>query len=452
MKNDIGGLPYQEAELDGDGQAIGAPPQVPAGITDLIVVSHGWNNDRAAAETLYTRLFENFARVTAGDAAVAGRRLAIIGVIWPSKKFDDFVTLANADTSAGDPQVGGAASTGRGVDTAASEAAMRAAITRAAPVFDAPGDAERIATLMRLVPDLEQDGDAQATFVRTLRALLDPDGAAASAQTREDGADVFHRAPPDLIFERASDPALTARTAAVQRTAVAPDDDATGRAAGLGNFLAGAVHGVTNLMNLTTYFKMKARAGTVGAVGVAPMIDALAGRVERIHLVGHSFGGRVVTAAAAQSKTDKLHSLTLLQAAFSHNGFSKKAIKGFFRGVVDERRIRGPIVVTHTKNDKAVGVAYPIASRIGRSNSEGFGDADDQFGGIGSNGAQQLEDGELAVGADRLLDVGGAYVLEPGKFHNLESSAFIVAPDGGDAHGFVYVPQVAWVLSRAIVS
>ena len=32
-------------------------------------MSHGWNNDDAAAEELYTKLFTNFADVTADDPA-----------------------------------------------------------------------------------------------------------------------------------------------------------------------------------------------------------------------------------------------------------------------------------------------------------------------------------------------------------------------------------------------
>ena len=54
-----------------------------------------------------------------------------------------------------------------------------------------------------------------------------------------------------------------------------------------------------NVLNFTTYYEMKARAGTVGKNGVGQLIDHLAPQVERIHLIGHSFGGRVVAAAAA---------------------------------------------------------------------------------------------------------------------------------------------------------
>jgi hypothetical protein len=82
----------------------------------------------------------------------------------------------------------------------------------------------------------------------------------------------------------------------------------------------------------------------------------------------------------------------------------------------------------------------------------GFGDADDEFGGIGSNGVQQMDSGEIFDGANTLLAIGSKYQFQTGKLHNLKSDAFIVVPGGGDAHGMVFVPEVAWAISRAVVS
>ena len=163
--------------------------------------------------------------------------------------------------------------------------------------------------------------------------------------------------------------------------------------------------------------------------------------MQRIHLVGHSFGGRVVTATAANSTTDKIRSLTLLQTAFSHNGFSK-SMNGFFRGVVDQKRVNGPILVTHTKNDKAVGIAYPLASRINGDKTAAFGDENDVFGGLGRNGAQQMQDGETIVGT--LSAVGADYAFQPGRFFNLEASEFI------KGHGDVTGKEVANAVRRAV--
>ena len=446
MSDDIKGIAYSTAEFDKDGTLL-KEPSVPPGTTDLILVSHGWNNDREAAETLYRKLFGNFADVTANDPAIKARRIAIIGIIWPSKKFDDFMT---EPASAGGA-TGGAAAAGGNAGKAASEAAMHEAIDHAAPLFESVQAAENIAALHRLVPDLDGDPGNQQKFVETLRKLVEPDGTIAGEHSRNDGSENFFEDSAAVVFENAAqEPVTLAPTA---------DDEAPtaeGQVAGvIGNLFSGATRAVQSLLNLTTYYEMKKRAGAVGKSGVAPLIDRLAEMLDsdngRIHLVGHSFGGRLVTAAATESTTDRVYSLSLLQAAFSHNGFSK-SFNGFFRPMVDDRRIKGPILVTHTRNDTAVGRAYPIASRISGSNAASLGGPDDEFGGIGSNGAQRMENEEVDAGTRELLAVNGTYAWRPGRFHNLESSRFIVNPDGGDAHGFVHVPEVAWAISRVIVS
>jgi hypothetical protein len=186
---------------------------------------------------------------------------------------------------------------------------------------------------------------------------------------------------------------------------------------------------------------MKARAGAVGKSGVAKLVDQLAPQVQRVHLVGHSFGGRVVTSTAVNSGTDKIKSMTLLQSAFSHNGFSK-IMNGFFRAVVDQQRVKGPILVTHTRNDKAVGLAYPLASRISGDKTAAFGDEDDVFGGIGRNGAQKMQSGEVIVG--KLGAVGASYAFEVGKFFNLESSDFI------KGHSDVTGKEIAHAVREAV--
>jgi hypothetical protein len=106
--------------------------------------------------------------------------------------------------------------------------------------------------------------------------------------------------------------------------------------------------------------------------------------------------------------------MALLQTAFSHNGFSQKR-SGFFRSVVKNKRVAGPILITHTKNDKAVGLAYPAASRISRDNASGFGDADDEFGGLGNNGAQQMEEGEVFQDIKELLPIGQPLPVAAGQ-------------------------------------
>ena len=58
-------------------------------IDDLFVVAHGWNNDLDEARALYRGLFGNVRRTLdeGGAPALAGRKIAVLGVLWPSKSF-----------------------------------------------------------------------------------------------------------------------------------------------------------------------------------------------------------------------------------------------------------------------------------------------------------------------------------------------------------------------------
>jgi hypothetical protein len=409
--NDIAGIPYREAKFDKKGKLENSV-DLPDGVTDLFVMSHGWNNDDDAARTMYRNFFESFSRVgQPGD--LQGRSLAIIGVIWPSKKFDELVAVA------GTPEAQGAASLGAADKS--SQKSLEEKIERMKETFQEPGQDQLLNEIKALIPELEEKGSARREFVEKIRRLLDPGAAnqedASVAFFKDDANEVMNnlKVDEDDLDEEVSSPGgamMFGGTAAV----------AQGGAVGLKQILSGFKSAAMNVLNFTTYYEMKARAGAVGKNGVAKLIDGLAPRVQRIHLIGHSFGGRVVAATASNSTNDKIASMTLLQAAFSHNGFSK-SMKGFFRDTVERSRVRGPILVTHTKNDKAVGVAYPIASRLSGERAAAFGDEKDVFGGIGRNGAQQMEKDEAIF--VKLLPENSAYAFQTGKFFNLEGSDFI---------------------------
>jgi hypothetical protein len=290
--------------------------------------------------------------------------------------------------------------------------------------FAEPAQRQALDEANALLPELEDKASARRDFVNKIRSLLDP-----MAANKEDASDSFFKDDGNELMKnlKVDEEDLDEEVAGAGGSASLPFGGGTAAsaqdgAAGLKEFLSGFKAAAMNVLNFTTYHEMKARAGAIGKDGVARLIDGLAPQVQRIHLVGHSFGGRVVTATAANSSTDKIGSMSLLQTAFSHNGFSS-SMNGAFRAVVDQQRVKGPIVVTHTKNDKAVGVAYPLASRINGDRAAAFGDEHDVFGGLGRNGAQQMQAGETVVG--RLLPVGSNYPFQPGKFFNLEASDFI---------------------------
>ncbi len=432
--SDIAGIPFCEAKFDKNGQ-LESQVALPAGVTDLFVISHGWNNDAAEALALYTRFFQNFGAV-AQPGDLTGRSLAVIGVIWPSKKFDELVAASGVPDSA-------QGSAGLAAADKKSLKSLEDKLERMKDLFTTPAQRKALDEAKALLPDLEEKGTARREFVNKIRSLLDR-----SAANREDASDTFFNddgndlmtnlkvAEDDIDEEVAGTAGSASLPLGVGRAA-----PAAGGAAGLKDILSGFKAAAMNVLNFTTYYEMKARAGTVGKNGVAKLIDQLAPQVQRIHLIGHSFGGRVVTSTAANSSTDKIKSMALLQTAFSHNGFSK-SMKGFFRTVVEKQRIKGPILVTHTKNDKAVGVAYPLASRINGNKTAAFGDEKDVFGGIGRNGAQQMESGETVPG--KLGAAGSSYTFQVGKFFNLESSDFITG------HSDVTGKEVAHAVRRAV--
>jgi hypothetical protein len=431
--SEIGGLPYAEAHFDEKG-VIKNTVSVPAGTTDLFVISHGWNNNDAEATALYTELFTNFAAVR--PTSLDSRRFAVVGVFWPSKKFDELVAVSGVPANAT-----GAA--GLAHDST-SHAIVEARVAALKEMFARPEQQQILDEARALVRDLDDKGSARREFVEKIRALLD-----SSAANDEDASKTFFDDDGNELMKKLNidegdlgDDIGGVSGAASMPLTVGTTSAAVGGAAGVGAFLSGFTAAAMNLLNYTTYYTMKTRAGNVGKNGVAPLLDQLAPQVERIHLIGHSFGGRVVTAAAANSTTPKIRSMTLLQAAYSHNGLSK-TMKGFFRSVMEApQRVNGPILITHTKNDKAVGIAYPLASRINGDATAAFGDENDKFGGLGRNGAQKMETGERVPGT--LLPVGATYTFVAGKCFNLEASTFI------SGHSDVRGKEVAYALGCAI--
>ena len=71
-------------------------------------------------------------------------------------------------------------------------------------------------------------------------------------------------------------------------------------------------------------------------------------------------------------------SLVCCRRAFSHNGFTEKFDgqnrRLFSQGDLQSKKITGPIVATHTVNDRAVGLAYALASQISGDNRLAIGD------------------------------------------------------------------------------
>jgi pimeloyl-ACP methyl ester carboxylesterase len=195
---------------------------------------------------------------------------------------------------------------------------------------------------------------------------------------------------------------------------------------------------------------MKERSGTVGTKGVAPAVRALHDKCPavKIHLVGHSLGGRLMASCAkALGRSPKLRpdSLMLLEAAFSHYGFSPdngRGSAGFFRDVVTRKVVKGPFVSTFSAQDTVVGKAYSIMSRLAGDNTREIGDASDEYGGIGRNGPLKTAE----VTTSRLQVPGIAYDYKIGVINNLDGSGGLIKDHGdvtSDAITYAFASVVA---------
>jgi hypothetical protein len=139
--------------------------------------------------------------------------------------------------------------------------------------------------------------------------------------------------------------------------------------------------------------------------------------------------------------------MSLLQAAFSHFAFAKKYDRGghdgFFRSVVTQAQVKGPLLITHTRQDTAVGSAYAIASRVAGQIAAALGDADDPYGGLGSNGAQKTPEANFL----QMLKPGSAYApFLAGKVYNLKADGLITG------HSEITNAAVAYAMLSAIAA
>jgi hypothetical protein len=382
--------------------------------TDAIFLAHGFRNDASEATGLYTSFLKTLrAQLSRPEfQAVATRHFVVAGVYWPSKPFPETF----------DDDTGGT----RGLQNPA-EAMADAKVQLEDLKHDAsPAQRAKLEKAITLLPTLEGHAKAQDEFVALVLSVLDH-----SALDKTEGLPQIRKQSGSELLTRLSAPAA----------------DGT---RGIGNVFGTIAGGVGQFLNLTTWYVMKDRSGTVGAKGVVAAVRALHDSCPavRIHLVGHSLGGRLMASCAkALCDPPKLQpdSLMLLEAAFSHFGFSRNnghGNAGFFRDVITEQVVKGPFVSTFSAQDTVVGRAYSIMSRLAGDNTREIGDASDEFGGIGRNGPLKTTE----VANSRLHRAGTAYDYKVGVINNLDGSGGLIKNHGdvtNDAVTYAFASAVA---------
>lgn len=444
---------FQYAELEFDAKGKFGPNQLKAaidtlrapGLTDVLVLSHGWNNDIADARKWYGDYLK-FLRAeleTGTVPGIAARKLGVIAIFWPSKRFADSELVPGNANSVG---------------SSVTRAGIRKQLALLASAFPDKASKAKFAAAEKLLDKIEGDIAAQRKFVDLLRGFW---------PTGKVGADALPAAgagkPGDQVLKLLAPPILDLPT--VKKggrtggaTSVGGAGGTIGGAGGAGgansgqaaNIFGSVLDGVRNALNMTTYFTMKERAGTIGASGLAPVVQRIQKELPtlKVHLAGHSFGGRVVVAcvnAMPKGAANRVASLFLMQAAFSHYGLAQKydgTSNGLFRSVISDKKVSGPIYITYTAKDKAVGLAYPLASRLGGQVAAGLGDENDKYGGIGRNGAQKTPE----VTPHELLSPAQQYAFNAGGVYNLDANAVITS------HSDICRPEVAHALASAIAS
>ena len=148
-------LPYTDVEFDAKG-ALAHPEELDVleklladkRPTDVIVVSHGWNNTAGQARALYDRLVDSLVAVRPRIDGARERTFVVVGVLWPS------IQWAEEENS------------GAGAGVEDDVAALEREISQR---IEDPAVRER---LTALVPRLETSSDAQEEFVALLRSTL----------------------------------------------------------------------------------------------------------------------------------------------------------------------------------------------------------------------------------------------------------------------------------------
>ncbi|WEK21663.1 MAG: hypothetical protein P0Y49_11005 [Candidatus Pedobacter colombiensis] len=395
--------------------------------TDVIVLSHGWNNDMDDARRLYNALLK-LIQAELDKKQLSNRKFMAMGVLWPSKKFADKELIP-----------GGAAST----DTNPAKSEVIDDCRKLEEFMDLKS---RV-ILEDIRKSLESNAEADEVSMK-FKNLFESMGRDESKN--EDTLPIVNLDRINMMF--IDEGFWMDNDEGIGGDGVQNVDSESGNGEGVIplSLWTGILGGVQNILNVTTYYLMKDRSGLIGRSGLNPVLRKIKQVAPgiRIHLVGHSFGARLVSSAIMGEKIEDeiaVDSLSLLQAAFSHYAFAGKydgSKDGLFRSVVTKKLVQGPFFITHTRFDKAVGIAYAVASRVAGQAGQGLGGKNDLYGGLGGNGAQKTDEAVSAT----LLATGGVYDFKPEKVFNLKSDEYI------SGHSDIIKPQVAGALVSAFLT
>lgn len=414
------------------------------GFSDVFLFSHGWNNDWPTATERYRAFFDAFRKVREDHGgAPAGYKPLLVGVFWPSTALV-FGEEKGPDIAGG--PIGG------GADDEEIEA-LRTATDEIARQLD-PSVRERFYELATA----EALDKAEA---RELAALLLPfyltegDPEDGTADLDADAlVDQWSQLPDEAADENEEDEEDDEVKKKPGMVGVGAGPAAGPQAAGFVDKLVGFPR---QAMRAFTVYQMKDRAGVVGARGVAPLLrDLLAGGAE-VHLIGHSYGAKVLLSAICGGTPladGAVASLLLLQPAINFWCFAKdvdgEGFSGGFRDVF--RAVRQPILQTWSKWDVPLHRTFHLA--VTRKKDLGEVKAagplqPERYGALGGWGPRGCPEAEAKT-------IPMPKVGEPYPDLTAETPQIYALDGGGNravtGHGDVTTPHTAWALLQQVRS
>ena len=400
-------------------------------ITDVFFISHGWKGDVPAAIEQYDLWVNEMGKCAADRDAIRaarpGFKSLIVGLHWPSLPFGD------EEMRGGGKVLGGAPSSSAGDDEVGQFARS---------IADTPTAREAIRTILDASHDDAAD-EMPAHVLDAYERLYAESNLGSGGVDDAPGREHEHFDPKGIFQEsqragsRTGKPGLLDLRSSIRDAMVAP-------------------------LRQLSFWKMKDRArrfGESGAHDLLLKLQAAAPQTTRFHLMGHSFGSIVVSAAVAGSAAGPpllrpVDSLFLVQGALSLWSFSgsvsyAEGKPGYFHRIVRDKLVRGPIVTTRSLKDTAVRSLYPKAASLAKQTLLAPGDFP-KYGGVGTFGVQGLDD----VTADaKIQHAKYQYKFAKGRIYNLD--AVDVIKNGGGfsgAHSDIAHPEVAHVMWQMILT
>lgn len=395
-------------------------------VTDVFLLSHGWKGDVPAAIKQCNDWIAQMAAMDADRAEIRTRRAGfkplIVGIHWPSQPWGD-ETIETGTQGAAGPRV-----------LAAETSDIDALVERYA---DSICDTPHARDLLRRIFELgsfQNNGD-----------VLDPMLAEAYQELREEaGLDADEDI--DEISSSVWDPQVSFAASAGE------NNDDGGRVLGG----EGIGEAILSPLRQLSFWRMKKRARTVGETGVSSLLRKLQSAARgdaRFHLMGHSFGCIVVSAAiagkAGTPAPKPVQSAMLVQGALSLWAYCADidGSPGYFHSIVKRRLVKGPLVTTRSLHDTAVGKFYPMGAGI--AGHKTLAELP-KYGGVGTFGLQGLGD----MAHDRQIGSHNErYDFVEGRVYNLDAKDVIKNGEGASgAHSDIAHPEVAHAAWEAIMT